>query len=379
MTTLPIDKIKTDDQTQSRAMMDAGTIDEYSEAMLEGAEFPPIDVFFDGSDHWVADGFHRITAARRVGRTEINVTLHEGGLREAILYSVGVNASHGLRRNNSDKRRAVTRLLRDPEWSQWSDREIARRCCVSNRFVSNLRGFVAPDPSVNGSQIARKVERNGTTFTMSTANIGQDKTVMTRCKWDKCNGNPYNPNGFTVPDDTLVCRNCGAKHYLDGVDRKLAPGEQQRLDQAAASALPVWALERRVSEWFDGLDDHPANNPQVILNAIKDKTPSGKHYLSDIEIALNGANYKKSDLIQACNNMWEQRRQQAEREQREVELSQTYVLLGVHVTGRDLDTLKNLIVVSGRLGEGNTGYQRVLKQLLRQIDFCLENGPLEKV
>ena len=28
---------------------------------------------------------------------------------------------------NADKRRAVVALLEDPEWSAWSDREIARR------------------------------------------------------------------------------------------------------------------------------------------------------------------------------------------------------------------------------------------------------------
>ena len=31
------------------------------------------------------------------------------------------------------------KLLRDEEWSQWSDNEIARQCAVSQRFVSSLR------------------------------------------------------------------------------------------------------------------------------------------------------------------------------------------------------------------------------------------------
>ena len=60
--------------------------------------------------------------------------------RETLfLYAVGANASHGLRRTNTDKRRAVVRLLRDYEWSKWSDREIARRCGVANSFVGNVR------------------------------------------------------------------------------------------------------------------------------------------------------------------------------------------------------------------------------------------------
>lgn len=60
-------------------------------------------------------------------------------MRDAILFSVGVNSSHGLRRTNADKRRSVMRLLDDAEWSTWSDREIARRCGVSQPFVGNLR------------------------------------------------------------------------------------------------------------------------------------------------------------------------------------------------------------------------------------------------
>lgn len=65
-------------------------------------------------------------------------------------------------------------LLRDEEWSQWSDREIAKRCCVSNRFTSNIRHEL----SVNHTQIEpqqRKVERNGTVYTQDTANIGKAK------------------------------------------------------------------------------------------------------------------------------------------------------------------------------------------------------------
>lgn len=39
--------------------------------------------------------------------------------REAILFIVGANASHGLRRTNADKRRTVERLLADEEWRGW--------------------------------------------------------------------------------------------------------------------------------------------------------------------------------------------------------------------------------------------------------------------
>ena len=30
-------------------------------------------------------------------------------------------------------------MLQDPEWSQWSDRDLAERCMVSHTFVNRLR------------------------------------------------------------------------------------------------------------------------------------------------------------------------------------------------------------------------------------------------
>ena len=63
--------------------------------------------------------------------------------RDAILFSVSANAQHGQRRTNEDKRRAVMRLLEDPEWSRWPAREIARQCGVTHPFVSALRDSVS--------------------------------------------------------------------------------------------------------------------------------------------------------------------------------------------------------------------------------------------
>jgi hypothetical protein len=60
-------------------------------------------------------------------------------LRDAVLHSVGANATHGLRRTNEDKRRAVETLLNDEKWYLWSDRQIARQCQVSHSLVSKIR------------------------------------------------------------------------------------------------------------------------------------------------------------------------------------------------------------------------------------------------
>lgn len=164
---IPLAAIRVDGGTQSRALLHDGVIEEYAAAIADGASFPAVVIFYDGADHWLADGFHRVRAYEAAGRDMIPADIRQGTRRDAILYSVGANEAHGLRRTNEDKRRAVLTLLNDAEWSKWSDREIARRAAVSDRFVNNLR------PSANGSQIARTVERNGSTYTMNTAAIGK--------------------------------------------------------------------------------------------------------------------------------------------------------------------------------------------------------------
>jgi N6-adenosine-specific RNA methylase IME4/ParB-like chromosome segregation protein Spo0J len=167
---LRIELIRTDGGTQSRVALNSETISEYADAMQDGALFPPVTVFYDGDTYWLADGFHRFAAVKRLDLKNILCDVKQGTQREAVLFSVGANAQHGLRRTNDDKRRAVTRLLEDSEWQQWSDREIAKKCGVSNSFVSGLRAELLP--SVNGAQM-RKATRGGKTYAINTGNIGE--------------------------------------------------------------------------------------------------------------------------------------------------------------------------------------------------------------
>lgn len=176
MTTLPIVSIRRDGGTQTRDSLDYATVADYADAMTEGATFPPITVYYDGSDYWLADGFHRIAAAKQIGTLELSAEVRQGSRREAILHSVGANSDHGLRRTNKDKRRAVETLLRDDEWSQWSDREIARRCSVNDKTVAKVRAELSPATADFRSENPTErtyTTKHGTTATMNTENIGR--------------------------------------------------------------------------------------------------------------------------------------------------------------------------------------------------------------
>lgn len=168
-TLLPLADIRTDGGTQARAKLDQATINRYAEDLRDGAEFPPIDVYFDGVDYWLANGFHRLHAHLLAELEEIYTTIHQGTQRDAILHSLGANADHGLPRSDDDKRRSVLRMLRDPEWNQWSNSEIARRCRVSESYVRKLKKEQGIDTSHSAKYTHPKT---GETTTMNTANIG---------------------------------------------------------------------------------------------------------------------------------------------------------------------------------------------------------------
>lgn len=156
---LSLDAIRTDGGTQPRGALDADHVARLVESLAAGAALPPVVVFYDGADHWLADGFHRVSAHRAAGALEIAAEVRQGTRRDAVLYSVGANATHGLPRSNADKRRAVETLLRDEEWARWSDREIARRAGVSQPFVSSLRATIDSGFQSSDTRLERRGEK----------------------------------------------------------------------------------------------------------------------------------------------------------------------------------------------------------------------------
>lgn len=165
---IAIARLRRDGGTQPRAMLDPATVEAYAEARREGASFPPVIVFHDGTNHWLADGFHRTAGHEAAGDSEIAADIRQGTQRDAVLFACGANATHGLRRTTDDKRRAVILLLSDPEWAVWSDHEIARRAHVSQPFVGKMRALT--DNVVSERSFTT---RHGTVATMDTAAIGK--------------------------------------------------------------------------------------------------------------------------------------------------------------------------------------------------------------
>lgn len=138
---LATDNILASAATQVRKKLDHATIEEYTEAMKNGAQFPRLVVFAEeGGDRYIlADGFHRHHAYINAEIGQCPVEVHEGGLHEALMYALGANDEHGLRRTNADKRNAVELALKDPEISTLTVMDISLICRVNERTVRRIR------------------------------------------------------------------------------------------------------------------------------------------------------------------------------------------------------------------------------------------------
>ena len=171
-------------ETQSRCKLDPKTIKEYADLMKSGVIFPPVILYSEGKDSegkkWhLADGFHRLEAAKKCNLSTINAEIREGSKSDAVLYSVGANATHGLRRTSADKKKAVETVLKNDEWKKWSSNEIAKICGVSHPFVGKIRKELYPNQK---SEERIYNDKHGNTKVMNTGNIGKNHNKSSQTK-----------------------------------------------------------------------------------------------------------------------------------------------------------------------------------------------------
>lgn len=134
---LSLESINVYGGTQARVRTNDDAIASYADEMSQGAVFPPIVVFYDGTTYWLADGFHRYLAAKRNGLAEILAEIHAGGRTDALRHALGANATNGVYRTNADKRNAVEIALE--EWPDRANPVLAEICKVSVEFVRRVR------------------------------------------------------------------------------------------------------------------------------------------------------------------------------------------------------------------------------------------------
>lgn len=172
MKKLNLNAIRIDGGTQPRERINMEIVGDYAEAIKVGIdEFPPVVVFHDGAEHWLADGFHRWHAHKQAEKASILADVRQGSLSDAKLYasSAEANGTHGLRRSNADKRACVLMTLSvKPDWS---DSHIAKHAGVSHPFVADVRRSILKP--LQDAPSVRTVERAGKTYQQDTTRIGK--------------------------------------------------------------------------------------------------------------------------------------------------------------------------------------------------------------
>lgn len=158
-----LDSIAFDAGTQIRAALDQQVVTDYAEQMTSGATFPPIVLFHDGNQHYLADGFHRFMAAQRNHFRDIDADVRAGTKEDALWFALGANRTNGKRLTESDKKHAV--LIALHTWKDYSAGRIAEQIGCSQDYVSHIRAqvmktFDLPD---------RVVGKDGKTYNATTS------------------------------------------------------------------------------------------------------------------------------------------------------------------------------------------------------------------
>lgn len=263
---LSLGEIRINGGTQQRVEINEAVVAEYAEVIRSGTDMPPIVVFDDGAELWVAEGFHRYHAYRQAGATEITCEVRKGTKREAILFSAGANATHGLRRTNADKRKAVETLLNDTEWSKWSSRDIAKTCGVSHDFVSRIKTSLSSDDSDVAVTFTTK---HGTPATMNTVNIGKkngsQSTAPAKSESIEAAVDPENPDYVETYDDAKELE----------ITRKELFAANEKIE-----ALSDNDLAKELLSWKNKFDSQCSRNDQ--LNTTLLETTKKAQQLADL-------------------------------------------------------------------------------------------------
>lgn len=87
------------------------------EYMASFAKLPPVVVFKVKEGYLLADGFHRVAAAERLGHKDIAAEVRTGSRNDALEFAAVANMRHGKRLTGSDKRQAIQRIhVLHPNW-----------------------------------------------------------------------------------------------------------------------------------------------------------------------------------------------------------------------------------------------------------------------
>lgn len=123
--------------------------------------WPPLKVVRQGDKYLLVDGFHRFAAAQNLNLATVSVMVLEAG-PNADLQDLAfiLNAAHGRPLTLSDRRAHAARLLRSH--ADWSDREVGRRCGLTQPTVAKVRQELEQSAAI--PEAAKRTGRDGRSY-----------------------------------------------------------------------------------------------------------------------------------------------------------------------------------------------------------------------
>lgn len=269
---LEISLINKKSGTQPRGYVDNETIEAYADSMVDQYDqFPPVTVFYDGTNHYLADGFHRVAAAELNNRKTIKSDIRSGTLEEAQWFSYSANSLHGLRRTNKDKERAVKSALKHPNAAKMTNSSLGKYLGVSENTIKKYRDLLGVEKTET-----RTVERRGQDgkiqqFEQAVSSEKRSKATQRKEKKDAQTTNKYEfweQNGeweILIPNDRLSSKILvkysieeAPKRYkfeFEDKNKALLPDGQCSLfikeDQEKEAATPFLFAQGQIKEWVD--------------------------------------------------------------------------------------------------------------------------------
>ncbi len=241
--------------------LDNDTVAAYVEAMAAGAVFPPLTVFDDGEEQWLAGGFHRLAAMRFLSVVETEAVIHTGGKSEAMVFAATDNITHGRPMTRAQRQEAGERLIR---LTPWSDREIARQLAIANVTVSEWRHNLSvrkltDNPSGENPTGAPReivVHRAQSTYTMRTPaktllEVVEDEPEEDELEERSCYGSCVHAIVHSNEQDSFTCAKSGRLSYMDSAypDPFTCPDYATEW-QTPAPVMPFVAHNTGENEWY---------------------------------------------------------------------------------------------------------------------------------
>lgn len=113
---MKLTEIVVDPAVNVRAGLDHATVEHYREVL---DSCPPVTVFETDKGPLLADGFHRVEAARRERRDSIAVESRAGTRADAVTFAAGANLRHGKPLTKAERVEAVRRVKNaHPDWGK---------------------------------------------------------------------------------------------------------------------------------------------------------------------------------------------------------------------------------------------------------------------